>query len=101
MAAAVGVELPPGRCGVGVRYLPNDPERRVVLEQLTEDTIEGEGSARSGGAMCPSTRATWGKRPDCRHRSGQALISEHAARTGSLVARNVLTPGSAATASAS
>jgi len=42
--AAAGVELPaPGRYGVGVCYLPADAERRVVLEQLIEDTVEGEG----------------------------------------------------------
>ena len=39
-----GVELPPpGRYGVGVCYLPADAERRVLLEQLIEDTIEAEG----------------------------------------------------------
>ena len=43
-AAVAGVELPsPGRYGVGVCYLPQDPERQVVLEQLIEDTIEAEG----------------------------------------------------------
>src|SRR5579864_2763532 len=43
-AAAAGVELPPaGRYGVGVCYLPPDAERRVLLEQLIEDTIESEG----------------------------------------------------------
>ena len=43
-AAAAGVELPPpGRYGVGVCYLPTDAERRVVLEQLIEDTIAAEG----------------------------------------------------------
>src|SRR2546421_5699972 len=42
--AAAGLELPaPGRYGVGVCYLPSDPERRVVLEQLIEDAIEAEG----------------------------------------------------------
>jgi glutamate synthase domain-containing protein 2/glutamate synthase domain-containing protein 1/glutamate synthase domain-containing protein 3 len=43
-AAVAGVELPPaGRYGVGVCYLPSDPERRSVLEQLIEETIEAEG----------------------------------------------------------
>jgi len=43
-AAAAGVELPPaGRYGVGVCYLPADAERRVLLEQLIEETIEAEG----------------------------------------------------------
>ena len=43
-AAVAGVELPPpGRYGVGVCYLPTDPERRAVLEQLIEETIEAEG----------------------------------------------------------
>jgi glutamate synthase domain-containing protein 2/glutamate synthase domain-containing protein 1/glutamate synthase domain-containing protein 3 len=43
-AAAAGVELPPpGRYGVGVCYLPADAERRVVIEQLIEDTITAEG----------------------------------------------------------
>ncbi|MBV9837516.1 MAG: glutamate synthase subunit alpha, partial [Solirubrobacterales bacterium] len=42
--AVAGVELPPaGRYGVGVCYLPTDPERRMVLEQLIEETIEAEG----------------------------------------------------------
>jgi len=43
-AAAAGVELPqPGRYGVGVCYLPSDPERRVVIEQLIDETIASEG----------------------------------------------------------
>ena len=43
-AAVAGVELPsPGRYGVGVCYLPADPDRRVVIEQLIEETIEAEG----------------------------------------------------------
>ncbi len=43
-AALAGVELPkPGRYGIGVCYLPQDAERRVVLEQLVEEAIEGEG----------------------------------------------------------
>src|SRR2546421_10115486 len=37
--AAAGVELPPpGRYGVGVCFLPAEAERRVLLEQLVEDT---------------------------------------------------------------
>jgi glutamate synthase domain-containing protein 2/glutamate synthase domain-containing protein 1/glutamate synthase domain-containing protein 3 len=43
-AAAAGVELPPpGRYGVGVCYLPADAERRVLLEQLIEETVAAEG----------------------------------------------------------
>jgi glutamate synthase domain-containing protein 2/glutamate synthase domain-containing protein 1/glutamate synthase domain-containing protein 3 len=43
-AAAAGLELPPvGRYGVGVCYLPADTERRVMLEQLIEETIRAEG----------------------------------------------------------
>jgi len=42
--AVAGVELPPpGRYGVGVCYLPTDPERRAELEQLVEDTVAAEG----------------------------------------------------------
>ena len=42
--AVAGVELPPvGRYGVGVCYLPRDPERRAELEQLIEDTVADEG----------------------------------------------------------
>ncbi len=42
--AAAGLELPPvGRYGVGVCYLPNETERRVILEQMIEETIAGEG----------------------------------------------------------
>jgi glutamate synthase (NADPH) large chain len=42
--AVVGVDLPvPGRYGVGVCYLPTDPERRLAIEQLIEDTIAAEG----------------------------------------------------------
>ncbi len=42
--ALAGVELPPpGRYAVGVCYLPTDPDRRIVLEQLVEETIEAEG----------------------------------------------------------
>src|SRR5579872_6806250 len=43
-AALSGVELPaPGRYGVGVCFLPADPERRGQLEALIEGTIEAEG----------------------------------------------------------
>src|SRR5437764_14191805 len=43
-AAVAGVDLPPpGRYGVGVCYLPTDTERRVILEQLIEETIAAEG----------------------------------------------------------
>ncbi len=43
-AALAGVDLPPpGRYGVGVCYLPADTERRMVLEQLVQRTIEEEG----------------------------------------------------------
>jgi glutamate synthase domain-containing protein 2/glutamate synthase domain-containing protein 1/glutamate synthase domain-containing protein 3 len=43
-AAVAGVELPPaGRYGVGVCYLPSDPERRAALEQMIEAVIEAEG----------------------------------------------------------
>src|SRR2546430_1521872 len=43
-AAAAGVELPPpGRYGVGVCYLPTDPDRRLAIEQLIEEAIEAEG----------------------------------------------------------
>src|SRR6202451_621489 len=42
--AVAGVELPPvGRYGVGVCYLPHDPERRAELEQLIENTVADEG----------------------------------------------------------
>ncbi len=42
--AVAGIELPPaGRYGVGVCYLPTDPERRLILEQLIEETISAEG----------------------------------------------------------
>ncbi len=41
---AAGVELPPpGRYGIGVCYLPTDAERRILLEQLIEETISAEG----------------------------------------------------------
>jgi glutamate synthase (NADPH) large chain len=42
--AVAGIELPcPGRYGVGVCYLPADPERRRTFEQLVEQTVEEEG----------------------------------------------------------
>jgi glutamate synthase domain-containing protein 2/glutamate synthase domain-containing protein 1/glutamate synthase domain-containing protein 3 len=42
--AVAGIELPPpGRYGVGVCYLPSDPERRLALEQLIEQTVVAEG----------------------------------------------------------
>ncbi len=42
--AVAGVELPPpGRYGVGMCYLPTDPERRAELEQLVEETVAAEG----------------------------------------------------------
>ncbi len=46
MRAVAGVELPaPGRYGVGVCYLPTDPERRALLEQLIEERDRGRGPA--------------------------------------------------------
>ncbi|MDQ6804637.1 MAG: glutamate synthase subunit alpha, partial [Actinomycetota bacterium] len=42
--AVAGIELPPpGRYGVGVCYLPRDPERRLALEQLIDETVTAEG----------------------------------------------------------
>jgi glutamate synthase domain-containing protein 2/glutamate synthase domain-containing protein 1/glutamate synthase domain-containing protein 3 len=42
--AVAGVELPPpGRYGVGVCFLPADPERRLALEGLIEQTVADEG----------------------------------------------------------
>ncbi len=41
---AAGVELPAaGRYGVGVCFLPTAHERRAEIEQLIEETVEGEG----------------------------------------------------------
>jgi glutamate synthase domain-containing protein 2/glutamate synthase domain-containing protein 1/glutamate synthase domain-containing protein 3 len=43
-AAVAGVELPPvGSYGVGMCFLPTDPERRAEIEQLIEETIAAEG----------------------------------------------------------
>ncbi len=42
--AVSGVQLPePGRYGIGVCYLPRDPERRAALEQMIEETVSAEG----------------------------------------------------------
>src|ERR1700761_7387229 len=42
--AVAGIDLPaPGRYGVGVCYLPRDPERRAICEQLIEETVTAEG----------------------------------------------------------
>ena len=42
--AVAGIELPaPGRYGIGVCFMPSDPERRLAVEQLIEETIAGEG----------------------------------------------------------
>jgi glutamate synthase domain-containing protein 2/glutamate synthase domain-containing protein 1/glutamate synthase domain-containing protein 3 len=42
--AVSGVDLPaPGRYGIGVCFLPRDPERRAVLEQMIEETVAAEG----------------------------------------------------------
>ena len=42
--AVSGIELPPpGRYGVGVCFLPADPERRRAFEQLIDQTVRGEG----------------------------------------------------------
>ena len=43
-SAVSGVELPPpGRYGVGVCFLPTDPERRLAVESLIERTVSDEG----------------------------------------------------------
>jgi glutamate synthase domain-containing protein 2/glutamate synthase domain-containing protein 1/glutamate synthase domain-containing protein 3 len=42
--AVAGIDLPPpGRYGVGVCFLPSDPERRLSVEQLIEQTVQDEG----------------------------------------------------------
>ncbi|MDQ6836529.1 MAG: glutamate synthase large subunit [Actinomycetota bacterium] len=42
--AVAGIDLPPpGRYGVGVCYLPADPERRHSIEQMVEETVRAEG----------------------------------------------------------
>ena len=42
--AVSGIELPPpGRYGIGVCYLPADPERRRAFEQLIDQTVQAEG----------------------------------------------------------
>jgi glutamate synthase domain-containing protein 2/glutamate synthase domain-containing protein 1/glutamate synthase domain-containing protein 3 len=42
--AVAGIDLPArGRYGVGVCYLPRDPERRAICEQLIEETVAAEG----------------------------------------------------------
>src|ERR1700729_2560136 len=42
--AVSGIDLPArGRYGVGVCYLPGDPERRRAFEQLIEQTVAAEG----------------------------------------------------------
>src|SRR5947209_8788962 len=46
-AAASGAQLPPpGRYGIGVCFLPMDPERRADAMRLIEQTIEEEGQHR-------------------------------------------------------
>src|SRR5450432_2023528 len=43
-SAVAGIDLPPaGRYGVGVCYLPRDPERRQEFEQLIEEAVAAEG----------------------------------------------------------
>ena len=43
-SAVAGIQLPePGRYGVGVCFLPRDPERRAALEQLIEEIVTAEG----------------------------------------------------------
>jgi glutamate synthase domain-containing protein 2/glutamate synthase domain-containing protein 1/glutamate synthase domain-containing protein 3 len=43
-SAVSGIELPvPGRYGVGMCFLPADPERRLSVERTIEDTIRAEG----------------------------------------------------------
>ena len=43
-SAVAGIQLPePGRYGVGVCFLPRDPERRQALEQMIEETVSAEG----------------------------------------------------------
>ena len=42
--AVSGIDLPPaGRYGIGVCYLPGDPERRRAFEQLIDQTVAAEG----------------------------------------------------------
>ena len=68
--AVAGVELPaPGRYGVGVCYLPSDPERRLVLEALIEETIEAEGQHAIWWRDVPIDERHVGIPLACRHRS--------------------------------
>ncbi len=68
--AVAGVELPPvGRYGVGVCYLPREPERRAELEQLIEDTVAGRRPARDLVARRARRRpATSARSPGWRRR---------------------------------
>src|SRR6202046_1862378 len=78
--AVAGVELPPvGRYGVGVCYLPRDPERRAELEQLIEDTVADEGQ-----------RVIWWRDVPVDDRLGGEL-----ARRGAPVIRQVIVEASA------
>jgi len=52
--AVAGIELPErGLYGVGVCYLPTDPERRTELEALIEETIAAEGQRVLGWREVP------------------------------------------------
>jgi glutamate synthase domain-containing protein 2/glutamate synthase domain-containing protein 1/glutamate synthase domain-containing protein 3 len=54
MRAVAGVELPPpGLYGVGVCYLPTDPERRTELAALIEETVAAEGQRVLGWREVP------------------------------------------------
>ena len=52
--AVAGVELPaPGLYGIGVCYLPTDPERRTELAALIEETVAAEGQRVLGWREVP------------------------------------------------
>jgi glutamate synthase (NADPH/NADH) large chain len=60
--AKSGIELPePGDYGVGVIFLPKDPDHRARCEEITEDIVAGEGQVVLGWRDVPVDSSCLGK----------------------------------------
>jgi glutamate synthase (NADPH/NADH) large chain len=68
-----GIDLPaPGAYGVGMAYLPRDPEQRAACESMLEEVIRAEGQPVMGWRTVPTNNATLGATA----RSGEPFVRQ-------------------------
>ena len=74
VCAEQGIALPaPGAYGVGMVFLPADPDQRRACEAMLEEVIRGGGTEPCwAGAPCPTNDATLGATA----RSGEPVVRQ-------------------------